>query len=278
MGLKSLASDESISDVVKGHEAARPATRRQAAGLTSTMLGYVSEKWGRASSWWKRQCATIFVLGFVSLMRLGEIVSLRRNAIKVVLKDGSESDLRDMKEFPSEVTGMLLHLPWRKNHVTQDCWIPVACDQVIHSIFQQVTTLRAMHCPSPYLFPSRRYRKGSKQLPHRSNHVGHQSVVTALRNSLLDCVPLMTRAWAALYSGHSLRVGGSNRMRQLGIADDVHRRLGGWMSLTSSQGYMQLAPHEQFGYTLRLAKRTGRTAGFTHSGARSVLSTSSRIV
>ena len=67
-------------------------------------------------------------------------------------------------------------------------------------------------------------------------------------------------------------------MRQLGIADDVHRRLGGWMSLTSSQGYMQLAPHKQFGYTLRLAKRTGRTAGFTHSGARSVLSTSSRIV
>ena len=87
-------------------------------------------------------------------MRLGEIVSLRRNAIKVVLKDGSESDLRDMKEFPSEVTGLLLHLPWRKNHVTQDCWIPVACDQVIHSIFQQVTTLRAIivhhHIFSPH--------------------------------------------------------------------------------------------------------------------------------
>ena len=67
-------------------------------------------------------------------------------------------------------------------------------------------------------------------------------------------------------------------MRQLGIADDVHRRLGGWMSLTSSQGYMQLTPHEQFGYTLRLAKKTDRAAGFTRIGARSALSTSSRVV
>ena len=149
LGLTSLADDEAISDIVKGHEAARPTTRRQAAGLTSTMLSYISKKWSSDSSWWKRQCAAIFELGFVSLMRLGEIISLRRNAIKVVLKDGSELDLSDLKRFPDEVTGLLLHLPWRKNHVAQDCWIPVACAQVIRSIFQQVTSLRAMRCPSP---------------------------------------------------------------------------------------------------------------------------------
>ena len=273
LGFKSLIHDEAIADVVKGHESARPATKRQAAGLNSEMLGYISKVWGNSSEWWKRQCATMFELGFVSLMRLGEIISLRRDGIKLVFKDGSETTLTDLKKMPSpdKVDGLLFHLPWRKNHVAQDCWIPVACGKVTNSVFRQVTTLDSLRSKSPYLFPSRRYWRNNRQMPHNLNHVGHQSVVTALRVALLQCVPLMTKQWASLYSGHSLRVGGSNRMRRLGISDDVHRRLGGWMSLTSSQGYMQLSPQEQFKYTLRLATQQSRRSAFTRVGAREAL-------
>ena len=278
LGFKTLTNDEAISDVVKGHESARPATKRQAAGLNSAMLHYISKVWGSSSEWWKRQCATIYALGFVSLMRLGEIISLKKDGIKVVFKDGSEITLTDLKKMPrlDKVEGLLFHLPWRKNHVAQDCWIPVACDKVTTSVFCQVTTLGSLRSRSPYLFPSRRYGKNSKQIPHNLNHVGHQSVVTALRVALLQCVPLMTKQWASLYSGHSLRVGGSNHMRRLGISDDVHRRLGGWMSLTSSQGYMQLSPQEQFKYTLRLATQQSRSSAFTRVDARRALARSIR--
>ena len=69
---------------------------------------------------------------------------------------------------------------------------------------------------------------------HRKNPVGHQSVVTAMQRALCECVPLMSREWAKLYTGHAMRVGGSNHMRKLGIADEVHRRLGGWMTLVAA--------------------------------------------
>ena len=106
--------------------------------------------------------------------------------------------------------------------------------------------------------------------PHKFNHVSHASLVRAMRNSLRECVPLMTKQWAKLYSGHSLRVGGSNHMRQLGVANDIHRRLGGWMSLTSAQGYMQLSAREQFRYSLRLAAEKRKSA-FTKRRAMTVL-------
>lgn len=277
LGFKSLAGDSAIADVVNGHEAANPTTRRQAAGLTEIMLRFISNRWGRSSAWWNRQCSASFELGFVSLMRLGEIISLKRVGIKVVFKDGSEVRLCDLKVIPkvTEVAGLLFHLPWRKNHTKQDCWIPVACRQVIASILRQVATLRAMRSRTPYLFPARQFLPHNKQVPNPRNHVGHQSLVTALRRALRECVPLMTEPWSLLYSGHSLRVGGSNRMRRLGIADDVHRRLGGWMSLTSSQGYMQLSAQEQFRYSLRLAASKVRRAAFTREHARRVLRTMS---
>ena len=148
--------------------------------------------------------------------------------------------------------------------------MPVACKQVIQSILRQVATLRYMHATTPYLFPSREFRRRNKQVPHEFNHVSHASLVRAMRNSLRECVPLMTKQWAKLYSGHSLRVGGSNHMRQLGVANDIHRRLGGWMSLTSAQGYMQLSAREQFRYSLRLAAEKRKSA-FTKRRAMTVL-------
>jgi len=60
-------------------------------------------------------------------------------------------------------------------------------------------------------------------------------------------------------------------MRKLGISDDVHRRLGGWMHLASAQGYMALAPSEQFAYTLRLAQQRTRTVGISHTRAQRLL-------
>ena len=61
----------------------------------------------------------------------------------------------------------------------------------------------------------------------------------------------LTEEQADLFSGHSLRVGGSNYMRRLGVEDEVHRLVGDWASLVSSTNYYALSSAEQFDVTNR---------------------------
>ena len=75
---------------------------------------------------------------------------------------------------------------------------------------------------------------------HHANPVGHQSVVTTMRHVMCECVLLMSRRWALLYTGHAMRVGGCNHMRNLGIARMTFTVVwvaGGWMTLVVAQGY-----------------------------------------
>ena len=103
--------------------------------------------------------------------------------------------------------------------------------------------------------------------------MGEQAWVTAMRQALMECVTLMTWRWASLYSGHAMRVGGSNHMRKLGVDDDIHKRMGGWMTLTAAQGYMALSPAEQFKYTLSLARVRRRHSAMTRVAAREAFAT-----
>ena len=264
-GLISLNSDHAIAAVVTGAESAAPYTKKQSAGLTLAMVKCIISKWGRSPSWFCRQVATIVAAGFVSIMRLGELCGLLRSGIVAVFKDGSERPLARMKRIPAvtELRGLLLHLPWRKNHRDQDCYVPLACPKAVQLFLHHIGTLRRHGSKSRYVFPSRKGRRINKH-----NHVGAQSVVKALQHALTECVPLMTRAWAKCYTGHSLRVGGSNHMRKVGVSDDVHRRLGGWMTLVAAQGYMALSPREQFRYTLKLAKSKRRCGMSQHRARR----------
>ena len=100
---------------------------------------------------------------------------------------------------------------------------------------------------------------------HHENPVGHQSVTNALRHALRECVSLMTQKWSKIYTGNELRVGGSNHMRKFGIADDVQRRLGGWMTLAAAQGYMTLSAREKLTYTLKLTAERRRFINTTQS-------------
>lgn len=268
IGCTSLSLDPDISMVVRGAESAEPRTKKQSPGVTIVMVRRIYTVWGDSRYWWKRQIATVIVVGFVTIMRMGELCALSRSGIWAIYSDGSEANLADLERLPSAsiLVGLLLHLPWRKNHVATDCWIPVACKRAVALILRQLHTLNANRCQSDCLFPSRR---GAKM--HKRNRLSTESARKALKHALLECVPLMTRQWAKLYTGHALRVGGSNRMRRLGIAEDIHRCMGGWFSLVAAQGYMAMTPMEQIKYTLRLAKRGAREAGLSKDSARSAL-------
>lgn len=272
-GWTSLTGDQAIAAIVRSAEAAESRTKKQSAGLTSAMVKFVVKKWGSSRSWWKRQCSTMMALGFVSLMRLGEIRSLQRAGVRVTFRDGREADVQEMDILPDPryVSGMLLHLPWRKNHVAQDCWVTVACQTSIALILRQVRTLRHAACKNKSLFPSRVCRAGGRHIMNPTNWIGEDAWVSAMQKALSECVPCMTPDWVQLYTGHALRMGGSNNMRKLGVADDIHRRLGGWMSLTSAQGYMALTAQEQYAYTAKLVREKERRIGLSKGAARAAL-------
>jgi len=268
-GWVSLSQDDSISAIVAGTEAEQPRTKKQSAGFSLLVVNSVVGGYGGSSSWWERQVATIMSLGFVSLMRLGEICRLRRSGIRVVFADGSECSLQALKKLPDvkRIKGLLFHLPWRKNHADRDCWVPVACKVTIRLVFNQVGTLRSQGCRNECLFPSRVWRKAGKCPMNNSNWVGEHSWVLAMQEALLSCVPLMTPTWARQYTGHAMRVGGSNHMRKMGVANEVHRKMGGWMTLVAAQGYMDMSPAERFRYTVRLAGSSRRRAGLSSRAA-----------
>ena len=51
-------------------------------------------------------------------------------------------------------------------------------------------------------------------------------------------------------------------MRRLGLDDEIHRKLGGWMSIQSSQGYMVLSPKEQAAVCEKMALHGKRHSAF----------------
>ena len=61
-------------------------------------------------------------------------------------------------------------------------------------------------------------------------------------------------------------------MRKIGVANDIHRRMGGWMSLVAAQGYMALSSREKLAYTLKLAAKQQREAAFYKHDAVAALS------
>ena len=266
-GWPSLSEDATISVILDGVEASQPYTKKQSAGITRVMVGLVVAGHGKSKSWWRRQTALLVSMGFVSLMRSDELCTIKRAGVRFVFKDGSEALAVEMKDLPllSQLKGVLLHLPWRKNHKHLDCWIPVACAETLKLLLMHLSVLRKANSKSEYLFLSQRGLKRQRQY----NHIRQNKLVEAMQWALRECIPGMDEAWAKHYTGHALRVGGSNEMRKKGIPKEVHRKMGGWMTLAAAQGYMALAAGEQLDLALRLraAQPERRQSAFSKAAA-----------
>ena len=255
LGLHSLNEDPRISALIRGVRNARPNLRRQMESLDVNDVVAVSEEWGRAAVWWKRMVATMMASGFLTVMRCGEMVRLLRRGVVLVLRSGREVNLRECIVLPKaeECEGMLLLVVWRKSKQAANAWLPVSCQTTIRMMIQHERFLRSVGSTTKYCFPARRKTsKSAFDLPKEVNCMSTASFVRLMKRALMEVCQVDVEE-AKLYGGHSLRVGGSNFMRWLGVDEDVHRSLGGWAVLTSAKEYMQLAPTEQFRVTKALA-------------------------
>ena len=243
LGLPSLNLDELLCDLIRGYERSTPRTVVQALSLEVDDVQRIAEAWGFVKDWWKVQTAFFIALGFVCILRLGEVRALKVRDVHVVFYSGNEIALNDLLELPrvALVKGLFIHLRWRKSQQCHDTWVPVACKTVIQLLFQHIRLMRRDERFTGPLFTSRTRRGGKRSA---NNRVDHRAAVEALQEALVEACG-MSRPQSLLYKGHSLRVGGSNHIRKLGIDDDVHRLLGGWVSLVSSRRYFQLSEDEQ---------------------------------
>ena len=241
--LSSLNEDVELSDLIKGFERSMPRTVVQALSLHVDDVQRIATQWGHSKDWWKVNLATLIALGFVCILRGVEVRKVRIEGVRLVRKAGGEVSASEVPILPNlnELQGAYIHLVWRKADQTHDVWVPVACRLTLRLLLRQLRLLRSVGRTSGPLFPSRTRAGGARS---KTNFIGEKAMINGLRQALVQ-VCGMTKEQSMLYKGHSLRVGGSNHMRLLGVEDEVHRLMGGWASLVSSRGYFQLGTSEQ---------------------------------
>jgi len=257
-GLESLNVDASISDLLKGAERTTPRTKKQAAPLHEDEVGRLLDKFG--CTWVERQVATMTAVGFLSVMRGIELRKIRTDGVCFVLRAGTHLYASKGARTPDvkEVKAILFHVPWRKQNQCKDVWVPLACPRVMQRVIEQLAECTRQG-GTEFLFPSVS-RRGGKRM-HRLNPMGRQQFQSLLQKGLIGVCGFKP-AVARLFTGHCLRIGGSNYMRRLGLDDEIHRKLGGWMSIQSSQGYMVLSPKEQAAVCEKMALHGKRHSAF----------------
>jgi len=196
-------------------------------------------------------------VGFLTLMRLAELRVLRLEGIVFVLKSGVHV-YGNALTLPAkgESIALLLHVDWRKASQAKDVWVPLACPRLMGRVLAQARKCRASG--SAFLFPARDRKKGWPM--STTNPIGRAQFQKDMQRGLVEHCGFGSAA--RLLTAHALRVGGSNYMRRLGISDEVHRKLGGWMSIASSHGYMVLTPKEQAVVCKKMALVPNRSSAF----------------
>jgi hypothetical protein len=85
-------------------------------------------------------------------------------------------------------------------------------------------------------------------IPNPKNPFSQKSISeVAIPTALLFCCNI-PRTQSAIYSGYSLRVGGTTHHEEAGTAESVRKNLAEWMSLSTARHYLQHAPTKQFSY------------------------------
>ena len=251
LGLSSIVDEAgAIADVVRAHKRKTPKQRRQAQSIHDDDVRDINRVYGCSKDAWEVQVACLVSLGFVALQRLGELLRVRLEGVRFVLRGGGEVVASELKRLPrrAEVQGAFIHIGWTKARQFHDAWIAVACTDTLRVLLRHVGILRREGRTEGPLFPSRPHVGGFRSMSKAMDtDAGRRAIRTALVK-----VCGYPREYAMLVGGHSLRVGGSNYCRRLGISSEVHRLLGGWASLQSSLEYMQLTSDERFAMATRM--------------------------
>ena len=238
---------------------------KQAPGLVKVQVIMILDDWGRSERWDEVMMAGILGLGFQSTLRPIEL-ALGSKAVWWVLKSGIEIriDFRGPPPPPeNKIRGIIAALLPRKNRKGHMSYIPCPAGRVVSVIRRHVMNMRALAPDSLYFFPARmhapRTRKRytwhskAKWVPNPNNPFSQRSISqVAIPTALQFCCGI-SRKKSAIYSGYSLRVGGTTHHEEAGTAEAVRKNLAEWMSLSTARHYLQHAPAKHFAYLAKAA-------------------------
>ena len=202
----------------------------------------IAQAWGRAKEWWKRMVALAIFLGFVSLLRGAGLLGTYRRGVTWLV---GEHEVTNPRSPPKRHSGILLLVPVRKTRQVQYTWVTVKGGHVTRMLARHVRWLRKQKPRPKYMFPARaRGPKRGTWRPKGNKRMATSSLLSLVRKALRE-VCGMTKAQAARFTLHSLRVGGINYYRRLGVPLETRAQLADHLSLPSAIRYQRLPPAEQ---------------------------------
>ena len=239
-----------ITNLIKAAKRNSPTMVKKSSGISVVYVKRIVNAYAFSMVWFLRMIALMTALGFLCLLRLGEVRSVLLSGVVFVCFDFKQHTSRSREPLPevSTIRAVQLYLPFRKTSQTHGSFITCSDPSVIIMLHKHVSFLRQSGYGGKFLFPSKMRSAGS-WVPNHTNPLSRASYVLLIRMALLEVCKL---PWDVCkgYTGHLLRIGGNNFVRQsTSLSEDVNRQLGDWASLASCRSYNQLSVAEQLLYT-----------------------------
>ena len=114
-------------------------------------------------------------------------------------------------------------------------------------------------CPhSHFFFPARMqpphvkkkytWHVKSRWVPNPTSPFSQRSISNVAIPTALEFCCRIPRSESKIYTGYSLRVGGTTHHEEAGTAEAVRVNLAEWMSLSTARHYLQHSPTKQFSF------------------------------
>ena len=135
-------------------------------------------------------------------------------------------------------------VPIRKTRQLCHTWVTIKGGRVTMMLARHVRWLRSQSPRPTFLFPARKRAGKSSWRPNHKNRMSTSSLLRLVRRALREVCGL-SPAQAKRFTIHSLRVGGINYYRRLGVPLETRTQLADHLSLPSALRYQRLRPAEQ---------------------------------
>ena len=264
--LRALGDVEPLEDNIRVRFLARAAanavvsTVRKSPPVPLAFVRAITEKWGSAPEWWKRQVTLMVLVALCSVARAGGTCECLRHGLSWVKADGSL--VHDTRIIPSTfcshsncsrascVRGVLLLLPFRKNKQSTPSWMPILERHTLRLLADHLRFLRREGVTATHLFIPRRKRIVKRQhvfVPAKASQtpMTPDKLRFLFRQAIVECCGL-SPTQAAMFGTHSVKNGAVEALRASGVDSETRQQLGDWMSPAVALSYLQLAPNDQF--------------------------------
>ena len=266
MRMPALQKFSTTTDLVKCAKAKSPKTVKKTEVASKKMINAIIEEYKLSPHWWMLQFVLMTAIGFLCLLRFGEIRQFVSDGVKLVqvgmLEVQPLAFMRNrtvvLRPIPPAhlVIAVRLLCPFRKTTQTKGSWITFSDRKTINMMVAHLHNMRRLGYTAKPLFPSKnRVAKCfSPPCPWMPTQIpiARKSYIDIMRQALREVCRLPVDV-SMMYSGHLLRVSGSNSVRRdTKLTADINRQLGSWMSMTSKKSYDRQSLIEQLEVTQHL--------------------------